>query len=126
MISVSGIRGIFGETLTPEIALNFAAHLGIFSGRGKIIVGRDSRTTGIAMKNAVISGLLSVGCDVVDIGIVSTPTVLLTVEESDAAGGIAITASHNPAEWNAMKLVGKNGMFLFPEQAEKFIARYDK
>ena len=121
MISVSGIRGIFGETLTPEIALKFAAHFGIFSGRGKIIVGRDSRTTGIAMKNAIISGLVSVGCDVVDIGIVATPTVLLAVEESDAAGGIAITASHNPAEWNAMKLIGANGMFLFPEQAEKFI-----
>ena len=121
MISVSGIRGIFGETLTPEIALKFAAHFGIFSGRGKIIVGRDSRTTGIAMKNAIISGLVSVGCEVVDIGIVATPTVLLAVEESDAAGGIAITASHNPAEWNAMKLIGANGMFLFPEQAEKFI-----
>ena len=122
MISVSGIRGIFGESLTPQNAMNFSAHFGMFSGKGKIIVGRDSRTTGPAMFHAVVSGLLSVGCDVVDLGIVSTPTVLLAVEESDAVGGLSITASHNPAQWNAMKLVGGNGMFLFPEQASNFIA----
>jgi phosphomannomutase len=121
MISVSGVRGIFGESLTPEIAMNIAAHFGIFCKRGKIIIGRDSRTTGPAMFHSIVAGLLSVGCDVVDIGIVSTPTVLLKVEESDASGGIAITASHNPAEWNALKLVGENGMFLFPEDAETFL-----
>jgi len=126
MISVSGIRGIFGETLTPEIAMKFAAHFGNFSGKGKIIVGRDSRTTGPAMFHAIVSGLISVGCEVVDIGVVPTPTVLLAVEESDAKGGISITASHNPAEWNAMKLVGENGMFLFPERAKDFIASLDK
>lgn len=122
MISVSGVRGIFGDNLTPELALKYAAHFGIFSQRGKIIVGRDSRTTGPAMFHAVVAGLLSVGCDVVDLGIVSTPTVLLAVEDSDAAGGIAITASHNPAEWNAMKFAGENGMFLFPEAASDFVA----
>lgn len=125
MISVSGIRGIFGETLTPQIALNFAAHFGTFCGKGEIVVGRDSRTTGPAMLNAIVSGLLSVGCNIRDLGIVSTPTVLLAVEESDAVGGISITASHNPAEWNAMKLVGSNGMFLFPEQAKEFLATLD-
>lgn len=126
MISVSGIRGVFGETLTPEIAMKYAAHFGIFSDRGKIIVGRDSRTTGKAMFNAVSAGLLSVGCDVIDLGIVSTPTVLLAVEHSAAAGGIAITASHNPAEWNALKLVGSNGMFLFPKMADSFLSTLDK
>ena len=125
MISDSGIRGILGETLTPEIVMKFAAHFGNFSGKGKIIVGRDSRTTGPAMFHAIVSGLISVGCEVVDIGIVPTPTVLLAVEESDAKGGISITASHNPAEWNAMKLVGENGMFLFPEKAKEFIANLD-
>ena len=108
MVSVSGIRGIYGESLTAEIAMKYAAHFGIFSGRGKIVVGRDSRTTGPAMFNAVTAGLMSVGCDVVDIGVVSTPTVLLAVEESDASGGISITASHNSAEWNAMKFVAEN------------------
>jgi len=121
MVSVSGVRGIYGNTLTPEIAMKYAAHFGIFSGRGKIIVGRDSRVTGPAMFNAVTAGLMSVGCDVVDLGIVSTPTVLLAVDESDASGGISITASHNPAEWNAMKFVSENGMFLFPENADTFI-----
>ncbi|MDA3812889.1 MAG: phosphoglucosamine mutase [Candidatus Cloacimonetes bacterium] len=126
MVSVSGIRGIYGESLTPEIAMRYAAHFGIFCNRGKIIVGRDSRTTGPAMFNAVTSGLMSVGCDVVDLGLVSTPTVLLAVEESDALGGISITASHNPAEWNAMKFVGENGMFLFPENADTFINSLDE
>ncbi len=121
MISVSGVRGIFGESLTPEIAVKFASHFGIFCDRGKIIVGRDSRTSGPEMFRAVSAGLMSVGCDVVYLGIVSTPTVLLAVEESDAIGGISITASHNPAEWNAMKFVGENGMFLFPQEAQKFI-----
>ena len=126
MVSVSGVRGVFGESITPEVALNFATHFGIFRNRGKIVVGRDSRTTGPAMFNAVVSGLLSVGCDVVDLGIVSTPTVLLAVEESDANGGISITASHNSAEWNAMKFVSGNGMFLFPEEADKFIGSLDE
>ncbi|MDP8201756.1 MAG: phosphoglucosamine mutase [Candidatus Tenebribacter burtonii] len=126
MVSVSGVRGIYGDTLTPEIAMKYAAHFGIFSKRGKIIVGRDSRVTGPAMFNAVTAGLMSVGCDVVDLGIVSTPTVLLSVEESNANGGISITASHNPAEWNAMKFVGENGMFLFPKNADTFINSLDK
>ena len=121
MISVSGVRGIFGESITPEIAEKFASHFGIFCNRGKIIVGRDSRTSGPKMFRAVSTGLMSVGCDVVDLGIVSTPTVLLAVEESNAKGGISITASHNPAEWNAMKFVGENGMFLFPQEAQRFI-----
>lgn len=121
MISVSGVRGIFGESLDPEIALMFASRFGRFLGKGKIVVGRDSRKTGPAMLHAIVSGLISVGCDVVDLGIVSTPTVLLTVEHSDAIGGISITSSHNPAEWNAMKFVDSNGMFLFPERAEKFL-----
>jgi phosphomannomutase len=121
MISVSGVRGIFGESLTPAIAQKYASHFGIYCDRGKIIVGRDSRTSGPEMFRAVSTGLMSVGCDVVDLGIVSTPTVLLAVEESDAKGGISITASHNPAEWNAMKFVGENGMFLFPWEAQKFI-----
>ena len=119
--SVSGMRGIFGEGLNPDIVLQTAAHFGLFCGKGKIIIGRDSRTTGPAMFNAVTAGLLGVGCDVVNLGIAATPTVLLAVEESDAVGGIAITASHNPAQWNAMKFIDSNGLFLFPEKATRFI-----
>ncbi len=125
MVSVSGIRGIFGETLTPDLVMQFAAKFGTLCNRGKILVGRDSRTTGPIVYHSVVAGLLSVGCEVVNLGIVSTPTTLLAVEESDADGGLSITASHNPAEWNALKLVGGNGMFLFPENAQKFIKDID-
>ncbi len=116
MISVSGIRGIVGEGLTPELLVNFSAAVGTFDGPGKVMVGRDSRVTGEMVRGAVFSGLMSVGCDPVDLGIVPTPTVQLATERSDAVGGIVITASHNPAEWNALKLLGPNGMFLDEEQ----------
>lgn len=123
MISVSGIRGIYGNTLTAEKAVKFAANFGIFCGKGKIVVGRDSRTTGLAMFQAVSSGLISVGCDVIDLGIVPTPTILLAVKELHASGGLSLTASHNPPEWNAMKLIGNNGMFLYPENSEALIKK---
>ncbi|MCD4651312.1 MAG: phosphoglucosamine mutase [Candidatus Cloacimonetes bacterium] len=125
MKSVSGVRGVCGSGLTPEIAMRFAAHFGVMQKRGTIVVGRDSRTTGPAMLHAVCAGLISVGCDVIDIGIAATPTVLLAVEDLEAQGGIAITASHNPAQWNAMKFCDANGLFLFPEKAAEFIAKTD-
>ena len=126
MISVSGIRGIFGSTMTAQTALTFAANFGIFCNRGKIVIGRDSRTSGLAMFQAITAGLVSVGCDVIDLGVVATPTTLLAVKELEAQGGISITASHNPPEWNAMKLVGSNGMFLFPDVADEFKAVMSK
>jgi phosphomannomutase len=121
MASVSGVRGVFGDTLTPDLALRYAARFGVLQNRGRIVVGRDSRTTGPAMLSAVTAGLMSVGCEVIHIGVVPTPTVLLAVEDLHADGGIAITASHNPAQWNAMKFVDANGMFLFPEKAAAFL-----
>ncbi|MBL7086799.1 MAG: phosphoglucosamine mutase, partial [Candidatus Cloacimonetes bacterium] len=120
MISVSGIRGIVGEALTADLVMNFAQRFGIFCEKGKILVGRDSRTTGEMLFNAVSSGLMSVGADVVNLGICPTPTILLAVENSKASGGIAITASHNPKEWNALKLIGKDGTFLTSEQTKNF------
>lgn len=121
MSSVSGVRGIFGDTLSPFIAQKYAARFGVFCGRGTIVVGRDSRTTGLAMFQAISSGLISVGCKVIDIGIVSTPTVLLAVKHHQACGGIAITASHNPPQWNAMKFVDHDAMFLAPDRAAEFL-----
>ncbi len=126
MTSVSGVRGIFGDTLSPFIAQKFAARFGIFCNRGTIVVGRDSRTTGPAMLHAITSALMSVGCNVIDIGIVSTPTVLLSVKHHKASGGISITASHNPPEWNAMKFVDKDGMFLSPQRAELFLGSIEE
>lgn len=127
MTSVSGVRGVFADTLNPIIAIKYAAHFALIQKRyypeekPHIIVGRDSRTTGQAMLHSIISAIISVGCDVTDLGIVSTPTLLLKVQESDAIGGIAITASHNPPQWNAMKFVDADGMFLSPEKAEYFL-----
>lgn len=122
MISVSGVRGIVGEGLTPEIVLNFAQVFGS-EYPGKIVVGRDSRITGEMLTYAVWSGLMSVGCDVIDIGVASTPTVELVTEQPDYAAGIIITASHNPKQWNALKLLASDGMFLRPEQGERIVER---
>jgi len=121
MISISGIRGIVGQGLTPQVILNFAQAFGTYLGNGKVVVGRDSRVTGPMVKHAVFAGLLASGCDVVDIGMCPTPTVQLAVERLEARGGIAITASHNPIEWNALKLIDSTGMFLDETQGTKVI-----
>ena len=123
MISISGIRGVFGVGLTPHIALQVAAVFGTFTGGGKVVVGRDSRTTGEVMLHSIKAGLIGVGCSVIDLGIVATPTVLLAVKHHKAQGGIAITASHNPQEWNAMKFACAAGTFLPPSTMEDFISQ---
>jgi phosphomannomutase len=117
MVSVSGVRGRVGEALTPEIIAQFAAGFGAWAlaragGKAQIVVGRDSRVSGPMFQPVVHAALQSVGCDVIDIGMVPTPTVQLAVEHHHAAGGLAITASHNPIEWNALKFIGPSGLFL--------------
>jgi phosphomannomutase len=117
MVSVSGVRGRVGEALTPEIMAQFAAGFGAWAlaragGKAQIVVGRDSRVSGPMFQPVVHAALQSVGCDVIDIGMVPTPTVQLAVEHHHAAGGLAITASHNPIEWNALKFIGPSGLFL--------------
>lgn len=122
MVSVSGVRGRVGEALTPEIACQFAAAFGAYSiGRSPsraIVVGRDSRVSGPMFHRAVVSALQSVGADVIDIGMAPTPTVQMAVEHQHAAGGLAITASHNPVEWNALKFIGPTGLFLDGEEGK--------
>lgn len=122
MISVSGVRGIVGEGLTPEVAMQFAQAYGS-EFPGKIVVGRDSRATGHLIKYAVWAGLMSVGCDVIDIDMASTPTTELVVEHPDYHGGIILTASHNPKQWNALKLLAPDGLFLRQDQGEKVVER---
>ena len=116
MVSVSGFRGRVGDPLTPELVTALAAAYGAFlrgEGRGRsVILGRDSRTSGPMLAAAAGAGLASVGCDVVDIGIVPTPTLMMAVRDGGAAGGIAVTASHNRAEWNALKFATAEGVFL--------------
>src|SRR5581483_5987987 len=114
MVGVSGIRGLVDKDLTPDIVARYAAAFGRWAlAHGKrVVVGRDSRQSGPAFVRACIAGLNAVGCDVVDVGVVPTPTVQLAVTHHRAAGGIAVTASHNPIEWNALKFIGPDSIFL--------------
>lgn len=126
MISVSGVRGIVGEGLTPEVVMNFAEAFGAFLGGGKVVVGRDSRVSGEMFKQAAIAGLMAVGCDIIDIGVCPTPTTQLAVEKLEARGGVMITASHNPIMWNGLKLIGADGLFLDAEQGENVLQISEK
>jgi len=125
-VSVSGVRGIVGEYLTPALIAKFAASFGEYVGGGRVVVGRDTRPTGEMLEKAVVAGLLSVGCQPVMLGIVPTPTVLITVDRIQANGGIAITASHNPAAWNALKFIGKSGLFLNHNEAAELLDIYNQ
>ena len=114
MVGVSGVRGIVGKDLTDEVVTRYARAFGLWAGERTplVVVGRDARASGPAFEQAVIAGLGSVGCDVVRVGLVPTPTIQLAVEHHGAGGGIAVTASHNPIEWNALKFIGPDGIFL--------------
>ena len=115
MISVSGMRGIVGTDLTPELVTRHAAALGAWArqaGRPLVVLGRDARTSGAMFARAATAGLMSAGAGVIDLGIVPTPTVQLAVEHHQAGAGLILTASHNPIEWNALKFVGPDGIFL--------------
>jgi phosphomannomutase len=112
IVSVSGIRGIVGAGLTPAPALAFAQALGTYLHGGPVVLSRDSRPSGAMLRHAVIAGLQSVGCEIHDLGIAPTPTVGVAVRRLQAAGGIQITASHNPAPWNGLKLFGDDGAVL--------------
>jgi len=117
MISVAGIRGIVGDSLTPDIVTRYSAAFGKWLGGGLVILGTDSRPSRNIVKQAAIAGLTAMRCDVQDLGIAATPTIQLWVEKtSEARGGIALTASHNPAGWNALKLFDGDGYFLDDEK----------
>ncbi len=120
MVSISGIRGIVARDLTPDVIVKYTAAFAEYCNRGTIIMGRDGRITGSSIAHIVSSTLLEMGCDVVAIGICPTPTVALAVEKMNAAGGIAVTASHNPIQWNGMKFFARGGMFLNGDENRKF------
>jgi len=111
-IGVSGIRGVVGDFLTPGLACAFAQAFGTYVGAGRVVVGRDTRASGGMLQHAVSCGLLAAGCEVVDVGILPTPTIQIYVGATRARGGIAITASHNPPEYNALKLFNSEGLFF--------------
>ncbi len=114
IISISGMRGVIGENLTPAIATEYGAAFGTFlraQGKtGPVCIGRDSRPSGQMLSCAVAGGLCSVGLDVVTLGIVTTPTVGVMVRQMGCSGGVIITASHNPIEYNGIKLLLANGI----------------
>ena len=117
MVSISGIRGIVGESLTPEVAVRYAGAFGEYCKRQRshnptVVIGRDGRITGKSLAHIISSTLVLTGVNVRAIGICPTPTVQLAVEHSDAVGGISVTASHNPMQWNGLKFIASTGMFL--------------
>ena len=126
MVGVSGFRGRVGDVFTPELAVRLAAAYGDFlAGEGEagpVVVGRDSRTSGPMLAGAAKAGLVSVGRRVIDLGVVPTPTALLATADAGAAGAVVVTASHNPAEWNAFKFATRDGAFLSPNRMKRFLA----
>jgi len=112
MISVAGVRGVVGDSLTPAVVTRFSAAFARSLGPGPVVVGRDARASGPVVYHAVAAGLRSAGRDVIDLGLATTPTTEIAVERVHAAGGVIITASHNPAPWNALKFLSARGEFL--------------
>lgn len=129
MVSISGIRGIFGNGLDASVIVRYSSAFGTWCHRRAeqqgsaplVVVGRDARVTGKICAQLVISTLQSVGCDVMDVDLATTPTVAMAVMHEKAVGGVILSASHNPAEWNALKLLGKEGEFLRASEAQEVI-----
>jgi phosphomannomutase len=124
IISVSGLRGIVGETLTAEVAGRYAAAFAALAPPGAILVGRDSRPSGNMLSAAIQTALQAAGRDTLDAGVVATPTVGLLVRQAHAAGGIAVTASHNPPPYNGMKLFSAEGRVVPAALGQEVLARY--
>lgn len=120
-IGITGVRGIVGETFTPELAVEFAQAFGSYLDGGRILICRDTRPSGPMIRSAVVAGLLATGCEVVDLGVCPTPSMQMAVKWLEADGGIAITAGHNPWQWNALKFVRGDGLYLNSNQAEELL-----
>lgn len=121
ILSISGLRGVIGEGLDPEYIVQFASALGAMYQGGTVVLSRDGRMTGSYIKHAVTSALLASGCKVVDADICATPTCGVLVQELNAAGGVQITASHNPIEWNGLKPFGPDGSVFGSERGEQLL-----
>ncbi|NCD14425.1 MAG: phosphoglucosamine mutase, partial [Bacteroidia bacterium] len=130
--SISGIRGTIGgepgDNLTPTDIVKFTSAYATFirksasENRPRIVVGRDARISGEMVHRIITGTLMAMGCDVTDIGMATTPTTEIAVTKEEAAGGIIITASHNPRQWNALKLLNSRGEFLNAEEGAQILA----
>ncbi|MDE0504689.1 MAG: phosphoglucosamine mutase, partial [Candidatus Poribacteria bacterium] len=139
--SVSGIRGIVGESLSAAMLTRFATAFGTMVNTAKcrhredtrnnserpntVVVGRDSRASGEMVRLAVVAGLISTGCRVIDVGLCPTPTILFMAKELNASGSIVITASHNPVEWNGLEFALESGRLLNQAEREQFMQIYE-
>jgi len=126
IISISGIRGIVGDGLDPPVAVRFGLAFGSYLGGGSVVVGRDSRPSGPMLMAAVQAGLMATGCRVLDAGILSTPGTSLMVRDEGAAGGVIITASHNPSPYNGLKMLSPEGMQVGPVVGADVLRRYEQ
>lgn len=120
-IGISGVRGIVGETFTPELVVGFAQGFGTYLDAGRILVCRDTRSSGEMVRAGVLAGLLAAGCEVIDLGVCPTPSLQLAVGWLRAEGGISITAGHNPEPWNALKFVRRDGLYLNAAQSDELL-----
>jgi len=124
-ISHVGLRGVVGYGLTASHVLDFAAAFGTFlEPTGAVVVGRDPRASGVMLREGLISGLLACGHDVIDLGIAPTPVIQHPIRRRNAAGGVSIGASHNSAEWNALKFLGREGTYLSTAEASELLDIY--
>jgi phosphomannomutase len=123
-ISHVGLRGVVGSGMTAAHVLDFAAAFGTFLPTGPVIIGRDPRASGLMIREGILSALLACGHDVIDLGVVSTPVIQHAIGRLDAAGGISIGASHNSAEWNALKFFGPRGTYLSTAEAGELLDIY--
>ena len=112
IFGVSGLRGVVGEGLSPELICSYVSSFAKEIPQGKVVIGNDSRISGDMVKNAVVSSLQALGFDIIDIGTAPTPTVQFVTKIKNASGGISITASHNPEKWNGLKFIEGNGIFF--------------
>jgi phosphomannomutase len=121
ILSISGLRGVIGDGLDPQFLVEFAMAIGTMANGGSVVLSRDGRSSGEMVRHAVITGLIATGCKVLDADIATTPTCGVLVRDHNAAGGLQITASHNPIQWNGLKPFSRAGAVLNAAQGEELL-----
>jgi phosphomannomutase len=123
-LGIAGVRGIVGQTITPELVMNFACAFGTYLGEGPVLLGRDTRPSGPMIHQACLSALISTGCDVLDLGICPTPVLQFMARKLGAKGAISITAGHNGKDWNALAFINSEGTCLNSFQGDEVLDLY--